>query len=105
MVTAGAAVVQIIYGSRSIARNLTGIAGEARHILLSRQVQGSVSGAIEICVYVLARDSCLRPVRAKIVSPLELQVVLAAGTLISLLEPQDSRTAPARLRNDRCLGP
>jgi hypothetical protein len=50
-------------------------------------VQGSVNGAIEICIYVLGCDSCLRPVRAKIVGPLELQVVLAAGTRIPLLEP------------------
>jgi hypothetical protein len=50
-------------------------------------VQSSVSGVIEICIYVFDCDARLCPVRAKIVSPLELQVVLAAGTLVALLEP------------------
>ena len=75
-------------------------AGEARRVLLSRQVQGSISRAIEICIYVLGCDSCLRPVRAKIVGPLELQVVLAAGTRIPLLEPTGlpNRTSQATER-------
>jgi hypothetical protein len=67
--------------------NLTGIARQARRVLLGRQVQSRLSGAIEIRIYVFGCDARLRPVRAKIVSPLELQVVLAAGTLVALLEP------------------
>jgi hypothetical protein len=71
----------------SIAGDFTCIARQARRVLLGRQVQSSVSSAIEICIYVASCDARLRPVRAKIVGPLELQVVLAAGTSIPLLEP------------------
>ena len=84
----------------SIAGNLTGIARQARRVLLGRQVQSRVSGAIEICIYVFGCDACLRPVRAKIVGPLELQIVLAAGTRIPLLEPTGlpNRTSQATER-------
>src|SRR6516162_4150131 len=46
-----------------------------------------VSGVIEVRVNVFRWNASLRPVRPKIVSPLELQIVLAAGTLAALLEP------------------
>src|SRR5262249_39113885 len=50
-------------------------------------MQSGVSGITEVCVNVFGGGASLLPVRTKILSPLELQVVLGAGTLIALLEP------------------
>src|SRR5689334_19529782 len=77
----------------SLARGLTGIAGEVRRILLGSEMRSGAGGSIEIRIYVFRRNTRLCPVCAKVVSPLKLQVVLAAGTLIALLEA-------ARLPND-----
>jgi hypothetical protein len=50
-------------------------------------MQSGVSSTVKICIYVFRCNARLCPVCSKIISPLELQVVLAAGTLIALLEP------------------
>ena len=68
-------------------------------------MQSGVGRSIEIRVYVFRRNARLRPVCAKVVSPLKLQVVLAAGTLIALLEAAETpeRRQPS-CEMDRRLG-
>src|SRR6476620_4574051 len=79
--------VSLTFKLCSIAGNFAGIARQACRGLLGRQVQSSVGSAIEFSIYVASCEASRPPVRAKIVGPLELQVVLAAGTGIPLLEP------------------
>jgi hypothetical protein len=61
--------------------------GKPRSVLIGRQTQRGGRGVVKVLVDILRRNAGLRPARAKIVRPLELQIILAAGGRIALLEP------------------